>query len=186
MNRIGWLVLALCVTAGCSRYDVIPDRIEKQVNREVTFDQIKQSPSTHQGQLVVMGGQVLSATRREDKTSLEVLQLPLTDDLMPANERAKSTGRFVAIDHGKEVGMAGLDPAVVKEGVPVTVVGEVVGQTTVKIGEAEQEVPKLRIVDLTVWDKDRWERDNAYYSGYGYGPGYGYWGAYPYRYGYYY
>jgi outer membrane lipoprotein len=180
MKRIVWLVMALCVTAGCSRYDVIPDRIEKQVNREVTFDQIRQSPSAHRGQLVVMGGQVLSATRQEDKTRLEVLQLPLTDDLMPANERAKSTGRFVAIDRGKEVGMEGLDPAVVKGGTPVTVVGEVLGQTKVKIGEAEQEVPTLRIVDLTVWDKDRWERDYAYYRPYGY------WGAYPYRYGYYY
>jgi starvation-inducible outer membrane lipoprotein len=62
----------------------------------------------------------------------------------------------------------------------VTVVGEVLGQTKVKIGEAEQEVPTLRIVDLTVWDKDRWERDYTYYRPYGY------WGAYPYRYGYYY
>ena len=183
MKRIVWLALSVAALAGCSRYNVIPDRLEPQVNREVAFEQIKQSPSAYQGQLVVLGGQVLSADRLEDKTRIQVLQWPLTDDLMPANERAKSSGRFVVVDPGKDMGKDSLDPAVVKNGTPVTVVGEVVGQTRIKIGETEQEVPKVRIADLTVWDKERWERDYMYYRPYW---GYPYWWGYPYRYGYYY
>jgi hypothetical protein len=36
--------------------------------------------------LVVFGGKVLSVTRVEDATRVEVLQLPLTQDLSPAME----------------------------------------------------------------------------------------------------
>ncbi|MGH7233551.1 MAG: Slp family lipoprotein [Nitrospiraceae bacterium] len=183
MKQMVWLVVSLTVMTGCSRYDVIPDRLEKQVNREAKFEEIKESPTTYKGQFVVMGGQVLSSERLEDKTRIEVLQLPLTDDLMPANERAKSNGRFVAVDRGKEMGKDSVDPAVVKQGTPVTVVGEVVGKTRITIGETEQEVPRLRIADLTVWDKERWERDYTYYRPYW---GYPYWWGYPYRYGYFY
>lgn len=179
--KVGGFMLLFCLMAACQRYDVIPEKLEKQVARDVTYEQIKDAPSRYSGQLVVVGGQVLSAKRLDERTRIEVLQLPLNDALIPLNERTRSNGRFIADDRGQEAGKAGLDPAIVKEGTPVTIVGEVVGQATIKIDESEQQVPQLRIADITVWDQQRWERDYAHYRPYG---GYPYWGAYPYRYGY--
>ena len=94
----------MILISGCSRYDVIPDRLEPQVNKNVVFDQLERSPATYQGQMVVLGGQVLATKRLGDKTQVEVLQLPLSDDYIPiVADRTQSKGRFYAYDSGKEI-----------------------------------------------------------------------------------
>jgi len=176
MNRQQWLTIGLAAavlsTMACSRYHVIPKELEGQVDRTVNFEQIKESPSSERGRLVVLGGEVLSATRLEDKTQIEVLQLPLTDDLVPTTERTESKGRFLAFDSGKEI----VDPAILKEGTPVTIIGEVKGETTGRLGESEYHYPTLAIQDMTVWDKQsmvpRAYPYYGYYYGYGYRPYY--------------
>ncbi|HEX2056455.1 MAG TPA: Slp family lipoprotein [Nitrospiraceae bacterium] len=165
------LLIGLIGTTGCSRYDVIPDQLEGRVKKDVSFSQIEQSPSSYKGQLVVVGGEVLSTKRLEDGTQIEVLQLPLTEDYIPITEdRTKSEGRFYAYDGGKEI----LDPAVLPKGTPVTLVGEVTGVTMGKIDEGEQPYPTLLIKDLTKWDKSdvrRWAYTPPYpyYGHYWYG-----------------
>jgi outer membrane lipoprotein len=144
------------------------------VNRAVKYEQVKSSPSSYQGQVIILGGEVLSATRLEDKTRIEVLQLPLMDDLTPVIERTESKGRFVAFDTGTEI----VDPAILKEGTPVTIIGEVKSPTEGHVGESQYEFPTLAIRDMTVWNKDNAVGTaNQYYAypAYGsYGYGYGY------------
>jgi outer membrane lipoprotein len=169
-------IVLVGVTA-CSRYDVIPDQLDKQVNKNVSFKQIEHSPSSYKGQVVVLGGEILSAKRLTDKTQLEVLQLPLTEWYIPiTDERSRSRGRFYAYDGGNEI----LDPAVLSEGTPVTLIGEITGTAKGMIGETEQEYPTLRIKDLTKWDKSevrRWAYGYPYpYYPYG---GYYWYGARP-------
>jgi outer membrane lipoprotein len=77
------VAVALMLLSSCDRYNVIPNHLEKQVNRDVTFEQVKASPSSYNGTLVVMGGEVISAKRLEDRTRIEVLQLPLNNDYIP-------------------------------------------------------------------------------------------------------
>jgi outer membrane lipoprotein len=130
------VLVALISITGCNRYDVIPDQLENQVKKSVSFNEIEHSPSSYKGQMVVLGGEILATKRLANKTQLEVLQLPMTDEYIPiTDERSRSKGRFYAYDGGNEI----LDPAVLSEGTPVTVVGEVTGAAKGTIGEAEHE-----------------------------------------------
>lgn len=164
----------MMVATGCNRYHVIPDDLKGTVNRGVKFDQVKASPSSYQGDVIVLGGEILSAKRLEDRTRIEVLQLPLKDDLTPTTERTESKGRFLAFDTGSEI----VDPAILKEGTPVTIIGEVKPPTKGQVGESEYEFPTLAIRDMTVWNKNNAAGGaNQYYAypAYGtYGYGYGY------------
>ncbi len=74
-----WLMVSACLLLACSRYEVIPDDLRGEVDRTVTFEQVKGSPSSYKGRLIVVGGEVLSVKRLEDRTRLEVLELPLTN-----------------------------------------------------------------------------------------------------------
>jgi outer membrane lipoprotein len=164
------ILIALLGISGCSRYDVIPDQLENQVKKNISFNEIEHSPSSYKGQVVILGGEILSAKRLADKTQLEVLQLPLTEEYIPiTEERSSSKGRFYAYDGGNEI----LDPAILPEGTPVTVVGEVTGAAKGMVGESEQEYPTLRIKDLTKWDKSEVRR-----WAYGYPYPYPYYGGY--------
>ena len=163
----------MCAT-GCNRYHVIPDHLKNTVNRGVNFDQVKSTPASYQGEVIVIGGEILSAERLEDKTRIEVLQLPLKDDLTPTTERTESKGRFIAFDTGTEI----VDPAVLKEGTPVTIIGEVKPPTEGHVGESQYEFPTLAIRDMTVWNKDNAAgAANRYYA-------YPAYGSYGYAYGY--
>ncbi|MEP6601617.1 MAG: Slp family lipoprotein, partial [Nitrospirota bacterium] len=96
--------------------DVIPKELEGQVDRKVSYLQIKESPATHTGRMVVLGGEVLSAKRGNDSTRIEVLQLPLDGSLEPVPDRTTSQGRFLALQK------AFLDPATVPVGTRVTII----------------------------------------------------------------
>ena len=163
--------LALATTA-CARQEVIPEKLEGKVDRDLRFVEVKQNPEAHRGKLVLAGGKVLSAKQQEEGIRIEVLQMPLSGDLVP--EDRSSNGRFIAMDTEGHVA----DPAVLDEHERVTVVGEVVGTATVKIDQVKQEVPKLRIKHVTVWDRDHIRPYYGYRSPYAWGYG-GYYG-YPY------
>jgi outer membrane lipoprotein len=167
-------IIGVMLATGCNRYHVIPDHLKGTVNRAVSYEQIKSSPSSYQGEVVILGGEILSAERLEDKTRIEVLQLPLTDDLTPKTERTESKGRFVAFDTGTEI----VDPAILKEGTPVTIIGEVKPPTEGHLGESQYEFPTLALRDMTVWNNNSAAVNPyryyayPYYGSYGYGYGY--------------
>jgi outer membrane lipoprotein len=165
-------IVLLCLAVGaCQRTDVIPERLEGRVDKDLRYSDIKGHPDDYRGKLMLAGGKVLSAKRTHEGTRLEVLQIPLSEDLMPTGREAETKGRFVVIDRGGQVS----DPEVFNdENKRVTVVGEVMGSTTVQIDEVQQQVPELKMKHVTVWD---WDRVKG-----GYGPYYGY--AYPYAWGY--
>jgi outer membrane lipoprotein len=166
--------LASLALAACNQYQVIPKQYQGQVNRNLTFAEAKGHPQTYKGQTVVWGGEVLNATRLPDRTKIEVLQLPLTDDLIPAGERTESSGRFLAFDTHGEI----LDPAVVKEGTRLTIVGQIQGSVSSTSDLGLHEYPSLQIRDMTVWDKKASRAMGYPY----YGPYYGhyYYGYRPY------
>jgi outer membrane lipoprotein len=167
----------LLLAGGCSRQDVIPERLESQVDRDLRYIQIKDNPNAYRGKLMLAGGKVLSAKRLNEGTRIEVLQIPLSSDLVPEEGKETSKGRFVAMDLEQHV----VDPAILDDNKLITVVGEVVGSTPIKIDEVEMQVPKLSVKHITVWDR---ERLRPYYPYYGYRAPYawGYRGYYGYPY----
>jgi outer membrane lipoprotein len=142
------VVAFLALLIGCNRYQVVPKQYQAQLNQTLTFVEAKKSPEAYKGQTVAWGGEVLSATRLPDRTKIEVLQLPLTDDYIPAAERVESNGRFLAFDTQGEI----LDPAVVKEGTRLTIVGQIQGVVSSASDLGPHEYPAIQIRDMTVWD----------------------------------
>jgi outer membrane lipoprotein len=176
---ISMLSVVLLFVSGCNRKDVIPERLEGKVDRDLRYSDIKHDPQAKKGKLMLAGGKVLTAERMKDGTRIEVLQIPLSEDLMPMGRETESKGRFVVIDRGGQVS----DPAIFDdEKKRITVVGEVVGSTTITIDEAQQQVPQLALKHVTVWDWDRVKSGYVPYVGYGYPRAWG--GAYGGYYGY--
>ncbi len=168
--------------SGCAAGSVVPASLQMQLDRSLTFAQLKESPDPYRGRLVLVGGEILDAKLLKQGTRLTILQLPLQDSQEPGLDRTASEGRFLAIQ--KEF----LDPATLPEGTRVTIVGEVTGVTTLPLDETDYAYPTLEIKHLKVWpgwiawpDASRppmGPRANPYwgpYAGpYWYGP-YSYW-----------
>ena len=165
-------IVLLCIVASACQHttDVIPNNLEGRVDRDFRYSDIKDHPETYRGKLILAGGEVLSAKRTQQGTALEVLQIPLSEELIPAGSDIETKGRFVIIDRNNDKVP---DPAVFDdEKKRVTVVGEVLGMTTIKIGDVQQQVPELAVNNITIWN---WDHRNS-----GNGPSY----RYAYRYGY--
>ena len=152
MRRVAFLS-SLCMYIllwfGCASSDVVPDSLEPQIDKSLTFDQIIASPDSYRGSTFVVGGEVLKARRLKEGTQIEVLQLPLDGDQRPVSQRAESQGRLLAIDPQS------IDPATLSDGTPVTMVAEVTGATTDRVDEAEYRYPTMAIKHLYVWKEPR-------------------------------
>jgi len=83
--------------AACTTVQVIPKDLEDQLNRDISFAQLLEYPLTYKGQILVVGGEVLSAKRLKHATQIEVLQLPLNRNMKPEESLQKSQGRFLAL-----------------------------------------------------------------------------------------
>ena len=156
MRVLQWIAIGcLITTAGCASTRVIPEALESQVEKTVTFEQILESPDSHRGKVVLLGGEVLKAKAMKGGTQLEVLQLPLDDDQGPDLDRMHSKGRFLALH--KEF----LDPATIVDGTRVTIVGEVTGAVVEKMDEADYRFPTLEVRHLHQWDRRREDHPRA-------------------------
>jgi outer membrane lipoprotein len=140
-----WPALVLMLVSACAP-QVIPKELEAQVDRNVSFLQVKQAPLSYKNRLIVLGGEVLSVKRGGDSTRIEVLQLPLDGSLEPVSDRTKSLGRFLGVQ--KEF----LDPAILPAGTRVTIVGEVTGVTTLRLDETEYSYPTLAVKHVKLWE----------------------------------
>lgn len=177
MNRrysidVGSLAL-LAILVGCATSTVVPASLEAQLDKTLTFSQIRDSPDSYRGHLLVLGGEVLSAKRLKEGTRIEVLEIPLDRSLQPETDRTLSRGRFFAIQ--KDF----LDPATLPPGTRVTVVGEASGSVTDKLDETEYTYPVVLIRSLKVWAKTEPYSHVPYYY---YPPSY-YWRPYYFSYG---
>jgi outer membrane lipoprotein len=169
---------ALC--AGCSTpyQNTLPPALAEHIEHSLTFPQLKESPDSFKGKLVILGGQVLAAKRLKDSTRLTILQLPLMNEQEPTTELTQSQGRFIA--EQQEF----LDPATVPSGSRITLVGEVSGSVSQSLDETIYTYPTLIIKHFKVWsgypsDYDRYGPYYRYpYYYYPYPYPYPYWGPY--------
>jgi outer membrane lipoprotein len=154
-------VAMLVLLAGCASSSIIPEPLEQQVDKGVTFNQVIESPDSYRGKMVVWGGEVLKAKALQGGTQLEVLQLPLSGDEGPVTDRMESKGRFLAWQ--KEF----LDPATLTDGTRVTIVGEITGASVEKMDEADYRYPTIEVKHLHRWEPRR--ADEPHTSGPWYG-----------------
>ena len=130
---------------GCASHVVVPEALETQLDKDVSFAQILAAPESFVGKRIVAGGEVLKAKRTGAGMLIEVLQLPLNADYEPTVVRTESQGRFLALDHEL------LDPATIREGTAITLVGEVTGARMDHLDEVEYRYPTFLVKHLYVW-----------------------------------
>ena len=155
----------------------VPPELEKQIDTSIAFADLHAAPDNYVGRVIMVGGVVISAKRTEDRTEIEVLQLPNEAGGPSTTERLRSEGRFLAVRE------AFLDPATVPPGTPITVIGVVSGSTTRPLDDSEYTYPVLDIKHLTDWSAVASQHSGGSAAAY-YGPYYspfGYWGS-PYGY----
>ncbi len=133
---------------GCASSDyshLFSAQVLAAVDPGTTYTQIKETPSSHQGKTLIIGGEVLAAKRLRDHTRLTILQLPLGETKRPTSNRTHTQGRFMAIQK------AFLDPATVPQGSRVTLIGTLTGSITEPLDEMDYTYPVLTIRELKIW-----------------------------------
>jgi len=139
--------------SGCvSGPDVVPETLKTQIDPSLTYSKILEEPTSHQGAVVLLGGEVLSAKRLTEGTRLEILQLPLDSSEEPVVDRTASQGRFLAFESSF------LDPATLPPNTRVTLVGEVTGATNANLDEMDYRYPTLTIKHLHVWPESEFKQ----------------------------
>lgn len=181
----GLLILSSCAEsahqAQRSRgYIDVPPELEQQIDTTVAFADLRATPGKYVGRVIMVSGVVIKAKRAEDRTEIEVLQLPAEGGGPSTTERHRSEGRFLAVRE------AFLDPATIPPGTAISVIASVTGSTTRPLDESEYTYPLLEIKHLTNWDAVASRNSEGGGTSF-YGPSYspfGYWGrpygAYPY------
>jgi outer membrane lipoprotein len=187
-------IVALCVCtailgSGCAKsahqtgedqlQQLIPSSVLSQVDETVSFSDLLAEPRNYVGRTVMLNGLALKSRRAKDGTEIEVLQLPTDRGMTPSDRKARSQGRFLAVQSD-----GFLDPAVIEKDSPVTVVGEVKGATTKPLDEGEYQYPVLDIKHLVDWNEVKSRDRETYYGSPYYGRYGGYYGPWsPWYYG---
>lgn len=153
----------------------VPPGLEQEIDRSVSFADLKRAPSEYIGRTVMIGGNVIRAKRTKAGTELEVLQLPSAKEGPLTEDRLQSEGRFLAVRE------TFLDPASLPQGAPITIIGTVTGETTRQLDESDYTYPILQVKHIIDWNSvaSQRRRDRSPYYGYYYPP-YGWSGFYPY------
>lgn len=168
-----WFTAALA--SACASPTTLPPTFQGY-DSTVTFVQVKDTPDSYRGKLVMFGGEVLAARRLKEGTRIEILQLPLDGSQIPVSDLTTSQGRFLAIQRDF------LDPATIPPGTRVTVTGEVLAPTAGRLDEMDYTFPTLEVRSFKVWPKQDSALPRSYsypYTGTSWGWPYQ-WG--PYRY----
>ena len=80
-------LLGAGLLAGCASGNFVPASLQAQIDKTLTFPQLRESPDSYRGHLLVLGGEVLSAKRLKDGTRIEVLEIPLDRSFQPDPDR---------------------------------------------------------------------------------------------------
>jgi outer membrane lipoprotein len=173
--------LFFLLLAACSS---VPESIKKAPVSDWQLAQIKADASSHKGEAVRWGGQVVKVENDDNGSTLHIVQFPLNSFGRPDN-KADSQGRFLA--HSRDF----IDPYIYKSGTLVTVAGTVADITTVTVDQKQLKTPVVDIRDIYRWSPQQyrdpyWYDDPYYYDRFGYGLSYPAWRSnWYYRHGYY-
>ena len=156
---LAFVVTILC--SGCITPSYVPPSLWSEVDQDLTFAQIQQSPDRYVGHLVLLGGEVASSTQFQDGTWIQVLQLPLYGLEAPWWDRSTSEGSFLA------TWTESPDERALSPGTLISMVGKVTGSRTVPNDNSNPPYPSLQITHLKVWpwklDSDDWFSIYWYY-----------------------
>jgi outer membrane lipoprotein len=121
-----------------------PKELLQKVDRTVSFAELRSDPDLRRGALVMLGGMIVDIKNTKEGTLIEVLEKPLDGGGRPLMTD-QTGGRFIA-QHDRF-----LDSAVYHAGRDITIVGEVAGRKTMRLGEVDYQYPLVTVKDLHLW-----------------------------------
>ncbi|MEF1310964.1 Slp family lipoprotein [Vibrio mytili] len=144
MKIFGQFALILSITIGLSACGSLPQELTATTEQVVmdykTFAEAEGQVSTD----VRLGGIIAKVENLEDKTRVEIVNLPISDTGQPTlNEDPR--GRFVVYFDGY------LEPVAFSEGRLVTVVGKGIGEENGQIGEHQYVFPVIKGQGYRLW-----------------------------------
>jgi len=148
-------IILLLLTA-CSN---VPVAIKDAPSPDLQLAQLSNA-SSHEGQRVRWGGQVVKVENTDEGSTLHIAQFPLNSFGRPDTDD-HSDGRFLA--YSKKF----IDPSIYDKGTRVTVAGLVANESTIKVDQKTMTVPVVQISDIYRWTMPSYDRD-PYWRGYPY------------------
>lgn len=141
------LVLGLVsvLLVACVSY---PESVQVKEGTELVAYQSVVESNQHVGKLARWSGVVAEVKNHKDTTQIDVLYYPAGADGRP-RIGDEPMGRFRVFVDGF------LDPAIYKQGVEVTALGEISAKQTAKIGDYEYEYPTLVHSKVHLWKKQK-------------------------------
>jgi outer membrane lipoprotein len=137
------MLVAALLLGGCVSEPLLPASVLTGAETP-PFLSLQHDPGSYAGHRIVLGGEVLRATRRADRTDIEVLQLPLDAQEVPMANRTASQGRFLVYQKD-------FDPATLPQGTLITVVGEGKGSVLQPLDDMEYAYPIIESDYLKAW-----------------------------------
>lgn len=139
------LVAAVVLTvAGCA--PTFPPHVTDKIDRSVKFSDVLKNPQVYKGKTVMLAGTIIDVKAEKDGSAyIEIIERPKGRSGKPL-DTDQTEGRFMAVT--KQF----LDPAVYRKGRPITIVGEIIGDSVKPLGEMVYRYPLLRIDAAHLWE----------------------------------
>lgn len=148
MLYLGWrwmfLMIVLCGCMACA--SVFTPEVRSQIEPTLSYPELAASPTSHVGRVILLAGTIVEATNFETNTRLTLLQYPVGRRHRPRTNQP-SGGRFLLLVPGY------VETAIYRPGRAVSVIGEVVGQEALPLGEATYTYPVLAPKELHLWSE---------------------------------
>ncbi len=135
---------SLCVAILLTACSTLPENLASTDPDIVTDYQIWLSKGTEQPYSLRLGGVVASVTNLDDRTRVEMVNLPISSDGKP-NLNVEPSGRFVAYVHGY------IEPMSFAEGRLVTFLGNNMGTEKGQVGDFEKTYPVMDVSAFRLW-----------------------------------
>lgn len=156
---------------GCTT--IISEQSRKLVDTDAPFTRIRETPDSFIGRHVMLGGRIAGVKNTPEGGQIEVVQFDLSWSGYP-EDKFVSFGRFLATS------TQFLDKMIFREGMLITLVGEVKGKTKQRLDEMEYIYPVVAMREWYLWRDSAWEKSayfpppspmyDPYYYGYGFEP----------------
>lgn len=140
MIALGCLLLVACSS--------LPENLESNSATLVTDYQLWRNTDPNQKLDVRLGGMVIKVDNQQDKTRLEVVNIPLDSSGRPRLDQ-KPQGRFVAYMDGF------VEPVTVAPKTFITFLGTTQASESGKVGEYDYQYPVMKVKSLRIWQKEQ-------------------------------
>lgn len=141
-SLLTFTLLAIACISGCTT--AISEQSRKLIDTTASFSEIKQTPDNYIGKHVMLGGRIVKTTNSNEGARIEIVQFDLTTNSYP-EDTFLSYGRFLATSSSY------LDPLLFRQGMLLTLVGEIKGIKTMRLDDMDYTYPLIVMKEWYLW-----------------------------------